>query len=333
VMFITTANSLGTIPPALLDRLEVIEFPGYIEEEKLVIAEKYLIPRQVEETGLHENGLRFGTDALKKIIRSYTFEAGVRNFEREISKVCRKVARWKAEGKQYPNLINPAMVEKFLGPAQFFETQAERQDEVGVATGMAWTENGGEIMFIEIAVLEGKGNMQITGQVGDIMQESAQAALTYIKSRSSILGIDPEIFERMDIHMHLPETAVPKEGPSAGITMTTALISAFTGRPVYKDVAMSGEITLRGRILPIGGVKEKVLAAYRAGIKVVIIPEKNVKDLVDVPKKVQHDLKVIPVNHMDQVLEIAIASKPVAKPPHPRRKPERNDADISDDID
>ena len=331
VMFITTANALNTIPPALLDRLEVIEFPGYIEEEKLVIAEKYLIPRQVEETGLHENGLRFGPDALKKIIRSYTFEAGVRNFEREISKVCRKVARWKAEGKQYPNLITPNVVEKFLGPAQFFETQAERQDEVGVATGMAWTENGGEIMFIEIAVLEGKGNMQITGQVGDIMQESAQAALTYIKSRSSILGIDPEIFERMDIHMHLPETAVPKEGPSAGITMTTALISAFTGRPVYKDVAMSGEITLRGRVLPIGGIKEKVLAAYRAGIKVVIIPEKNVKDLVDVPKKVQHDLKVIPVNHMDQVLEIAIAAKPISKPPHPRRKSAQNDPDQSDD--
>jgi len=327
VMFITTANTLGTIPPALLDRLEVIEFPGYIEEEKLVIAEKYLIPRQVEETGLHENGLRFGTDTLKKIIRSYTFEAGVRNFEREISKICRKVARWKAEGKQYPALITPAMVEKFLGPEQYFETQAERQDEVGVATGMAWTENGGEIMFIEIAILEGKGNMQITGQVGDIMQESAQAALTYIKSRSSLLGIEPEVFERLDIHMHLPETAVPKDGPSAGITMTTALISAFTGRPVYKDVAMTGEITLRGRVLPIGGIKEKVLAAYRAGIKTVIIPEKNVKDLMDVPKKVQHDLKIIPVNHMDKVLEIAIASEAIAEPPRPRRKAEPHEAE------
>jgi ATP-dependent Lon protease len=331
VMFITTANTLATIPPALLDRLEVIEFPGYIEEEKLVIAEKYLIPRQVEETGLHENGLRFATDTLKKIIRSYTFEAGVRNFEREISKVCRKVARWKAEGKQYPALVTPNMIEKFLGPPQYFETQAERQDEVGVATGMAWTENGGEIMFIEIAILEGKGNMQITGQVGDVMQESAQAALTYIKSRSSLLGIDAEVFERMDIHMHLPETAVPKEGPSAGITMTTALISAFTGRPVYKDVAMTGEITLRGRVLPIGGVKEKVLAAYRAGIKVVIIPEKNVKDLVDVPKKVQHDLKIIPVNHMDQVLKIAIAPEPVAEPPRPRRKPEPHVAEQADE--
>jgi ATP-dependent Lon protease len=331
VMFITTANTLGTIPPALLDRLEVIEFPGYIEEEKLVIAEKYLIPRQVEETGLHENGLRFAADTLKRIIRAYTFEAGVRNFEREISKVCRKVARGKAEGKQYPALITPNMIEKFLGPPQYFETQAERQDEVGVATGMAWTENGGEIMFIEIAILEGKGNMQITGQVGDIMQESAQAALTYIKSRSSLLGIDADVFERMDIHMHLPETAVPKEGPSAGITMTTALISAFTGRPVYKDVAMTGEITLRGRILPIGGIKEKVLAAYRAGIKVVIIPEKNVKDLVDVPKKVQHDLKVIPVNHMDQVLEIAIGPEPIAEPPRPRRKPEPHDADQADE--
>jgi ATP-dependent Lon protease len=320
VMFITTANTLGTIPPALLDRLEVIEFPGYIEEEKLIIAERYLIPRQIEETGIDEIGLRFASDTLKKIIREYTFEAGVRNFEREISKVCRKVARWKAEEKQYPSLVTPNMIEKFLGPIQFFQTEAERQDEVGVSTGMAWTENGGELMFVEIAVLEGKGGLQITGQVGDVMQESAQAAMTYLKSRAPVLGIDPDGFERLDVHMHLPETAVPKDGPSAGITMTTALISAFTGRPIFKDVAMTGEITLRGRVLPIGGVREKVLAAYRAGIKVVIIPERNLKDLVDVPKKVLHDLKIIPVKHMDEVLEIAIGPEPVMEPPRPRRR-------------
>jgi len=328
VMFVTTANTLGTIPPALLDRMEVIEFPGYIEEEKLVIADKYLIPRQLEETGMDEAGLRFAMDALKKVIREYTWEAGVRNFEREISKVCRKVARWKAEGKQYPTFITPNLIEKYLGPPQFFETLAERQDEVGLATGMAWTENGGEIMFVEIAVLEGKGTMQITGQVGDVMQESAQAALTYLKSRAHLFGIDPDVFERMDIHMHLPETAVPKDGPSAGITMTTALISAFSGRAVFKEVAMTGEVTLRGRVLPVGGVKEKILAAYRAGIKTVILPEKNQKDLVELSKKVQHDVRIIPVNHMDQVLEIALSPEVTMDPPRPRRKQELQEQDI-----
>ncbi len=320
VMFITTANTLMTIPPALLDRMEVIEFTGYIEEEKMAIADRYLIPRQLEENGMEEVGLRFAADAMKRIIREYTYEAGVRNLEREIGKVCRKVARFKAEGRQYPALITPPMIEKLLGPVQYFQTEAERQDEVGVAAGMAWTENGGEIMFVEIAVLEGKGNLQITGQVGDVMQESAQAAMTYLKSRAYTLGIDPEVFERMDVHMHLPETAVPKDGPSAGITMTTALISAFTGRPIYRDVAMTGEITLRGRVLPVGGVKEKVLAAYRTGMKAVLIPERNVKDLVDVPKKALHDLKIIPVSHMDQVLELAVSPDVVIEPPRPRRR-------------
>jgi len=320
-MFIATANTLMSIPPALLDRMEVMEFSGYIEEEKLTIAEKYIIPRQVQENGLDEIGVRFATDALKKIIREYTFEAGVRNFEREIGKVLRKVARWKAEGKQYPTLVTPNMIEKFLGPPQFTETEAEHQDEVGVAVGLAWTENGGEIMLVEIAVLEGKGNMQITGQVGEVMQESAQAALTYIKSRSHLFAIDPDVFERMDIHMHLPENAIPKDGPSAGVTMTVALISALTGRPIHRDVAMTGEVTLRGRVLPIGGLREKVLAAHRAGMKVVVIPEKNVKDLVDVPRKVQHDLKIMPVTHMDQIIEIALALDAVIEPPHPRRRP------------
>jgi ATP-dependent Lon protease len=322
VMFITTANTLMTIPPALLDRLEVIEFPGYIEEEKLIIADRFLIPRQLEETGIESLGVSFQVEALQRIIREYTYEAGVRNLEREIGRICRKVARWKAEEKRYPTVIAPELIEKFLGPQQFFQTEAERQDEVGVATSLAWTENGGEIMSIEVAVLDGKGNLQMTGQIGDVMQESGQAALTYVKSRAAQLGIDWDVFERMDIHVHLPEGAIPKDGPSAGITLATALISALTGRPVYKEVGMTGEITLRGRVLPIGGLREKVLAAHRAGLKVVLVPEKNMKDLVDVPKKVREDLKIIPLQHMDQVISIAIAPDPVLDAPRPRRRPE-----------
>jgi ATP-dependent Lon protease len=322
VMFITTANTLMSIPPALLDRLEVIEFPGYIEEEKLIIADRFLIPRQLEETGIDTLGLNFSLEALQRIIREYTYEAGVRNLEREIGRICRKVARWKAEEKRHPTVIAPDLIEKFLGPQQFFQTEAERQDEVGVATSLAWTENGGEIMSIEVAVLDGKGNLQMTGQIGDVMQESGQAALTYVKSRAAQLGIDLEVFERMDIHVHMPEGAIPKDGPSAGITLATALISALTGRPVYKEVGMTGEITLRGRVLPIGGLREKVLAAHRAGLKVVLVPEKNIKDLVDVPKKVREDLKIIPLQHMDQVLDLAIAPDPVLEPPRPRRRPD-----------
>jgi len=322
VMFVTTANTLSTIPPALLDRLEVIDFPGYIEEEKLIIANRFLIPRQLAENGVDGIHLRFSTQALQRIIREYTYEAGVRNLEREIGRICRKVARWIAEGKRYPATISAALIEKFLGPPQFFMTEAERSDEVGVATGLAWTENGGEIMAVEVAVLEGKGNLQITGQVGDVMQESAQAGLSYLKSRASLFGIEPDVFERLDIHMHLPEGAIPKDGPSAGITMATALISAFSGRPLHKDVAMTGEITLRGRVLPVGGVREKVMAAHRASMKTVIIPERNLKDLVDVPKSVKTDLKVVTVKHMDEVVKIALHAEPVIKPPKPRRKME-----------
>ena len=322
VMFITTANTLMTIPPALLDRLEVIEFPGYIEEEKLIIAGRFLIPRQLEESGIESLGLTFSTEALQRIIREYTYEAGVRNLEREVGRICRKVARWKAEEKRYPTDIAPELIEKFLGPQQFFQTEAERQDEVGVATGLAWTENGGEIISIEVAVLDGKGNLQMTGQIGDVMQESGQAALTYVKSRAALLGIDFDVFERMDIHVHMPEGAIPKDGPSAGITLATALVSALTGRAVHKEVGMTGEITLRGRVLPIGGLREKVLAAHRAGLRVVLLPEKNMKDLVDVPKKVREDLKIIPLQHMDQVLEIALAAQATLEPPRPRRRNE-----------
>jgi ATP-dependent Lon protease len=310
VMFITTANTTMTIPAALLDRMEVIEFPGYIEEEKLAIAERFLIPRQFEENGLEEDEMRFSTQALQRIIREYTYEAGVRNLEREISRVCRKVARMKAEGRRHPDLVGSAAVERFLGPPQFHNLEAERQNEIGVATAVAWTENGGEIMPVEILLLEGKGNLQITGQIGNIMQESAQAALSYLKSRSRDLQLPAEIFDQVDIHIHVPEGAIPKDGPSAGITIASALASAFTGQAVRRDVGMTGEITLRGRILPVGGVREKVLAAHRAGLKIVLLPKRNMKDLVDIPKRTRGDLKILPVEHMDQVLEIALLPLP-----------------------
>ncbi len=322
VMFITTANYLGPIPAALLDRMEVIEFPGYIEEEKLEIANRYLIPRQIEENGLTEVGLAFETPALQRIIREYTFEAGVRNLEREIGQVARKVARLKAEGKKYPDRIVPTVIEKFLDPPQYIPPEMEKTDEVGVVQSLAWTENGGEIMAVEVAVLEGKGSLQMTGQLGEVMQESAQAGLTYIKSRAASLGVDLDVFERMDIHLHLPEGGIPKDGPSAGITIATAMISALTGRPVYRHIGMTGEITLRGRVLPVGGVREKVLAAHRAGLKIVLLPEKNMKDLHDVPKTVRSDLKIVPVKHMDEVVKAAVASEAVVEPPRPRKRTE-----------
>lgn len=322
VMFVTTANYLGPIPPALLDRMEVIEFPGYIEEEKLEIANRYLIPRQIEENGISDIDLMFDPASLQRIIREYTFEAGVRNLEREIGRISRKVARLKAEEKKYPAIITAELIEKFLDPPQYIPPEMEKQDEVGVVQSLAWTENGGEIMAVEVAVLEGKGSLQMTGQLGEVMQESGQAALTYIKSRASTLGVDMEVFERMDIHLHMPEGAIPKDGPSAGITIATAMISALTGRPVYRHIGMTGEITLRGRVLPIGGVREKVLAAYRAGLKIVLLPEKNLKDLHDVPKAVRSELKIIPVIHMDQVVEVAIAPEAVIEPPRPRKRNE-----------
>jgi ATP-dependent Lon protease len=327
VMFVTTANTLGTIPPPLLDRMEIIEFPGYIEEEKLEIANRYLIPRQIEENGLDGVNLVFEPNAIRRIIREYTYEAGVRNLEREVGRVCRKVARMKAEGRKYPTIVTPESIEKFLGPQQVFQTEAELTDEVGVVTSLAWTENGGEIMPVEVAVLEGKGGLQMTGQMGEVMQESGQAALTYIKSRAMQLNIDLDVFERMDIHVHMPEGGIPKDGPSAGITMATAIVSALTGRPVYRHVGMTGEITLRGRVLPIGGVREKVLAAHRAGLKTVILPEKNLKDLIDLPKTAKSELKIIPVKHMDEILQIALAPKAVIEPPRPRRQPKDDNQD------
>ena len=310
VMFITTANTTMTIPPALLDRMELIEFSGYIEEEKLEIANRFLIPRQLEENGLEEGEVKVTVQAIQKIIREYTYEAGVRNLEREIGRVCRKLARLKAEGKRFPTHIGQSSIERFLGPPQFFNLEAERQNEIGVATAVAWTENGGEIMPVEILLMEGKGNLQITGQIGNVMQESAQAALSYLKSRSREFEIDTDIYDQVDIHIHIPEGAIPKDGPSAGITIGTALVSAFTGREVLRDVGMTGEITLRGRVLPVGGVREKVLAAHRAGLKTIILPKRNLKDLIDVPKRARSEMKILPVEHMDQVLEIALTPLP-----------------------
>lgn len=306
VMFITTANSLGSIPPALLDRMEILEFPGYIEEEKVEISKRFLIPRQLEESGFDEGEIEIEDDALGRLIREYTYEAGVRNLEREIGKLCRKIARLKSEKKKVPALITSTMIEKYLGPPQFFMTEAERQDEIGVATAIAWTENGGEIMPVEVLILDGKGNLQITGQIGDVMQESAQAAMSYLKSKSGLLKLDPDIFENVDVHVHIPEGSIPKDGPSAGITIATALFSAFSERKVFKEVGMTGEITLRGNILPIGGVREKILAAHRSGLKTILLPEKNAKDLVEVPKKVRDDLKIKLVKHMDEVIKVAL---------------------------
>jgi ATP-dependent Lon protease len=313
VMFITTANTNMSIPPALMDRMELIEFPGYIEEEKLEIARRYLVPRQLDENGLEAGKVRFADAAILGIVREYTYEAGVRNLEREIGRVCRKIARLKAEHKRAPANISASTLERFLGPPQYFNLEAERQDEVGVATAVAWTENGGEIMPVEVLLMEGKGGMQITGQIGNVMQESAQAALSFIKSRSREFELKTDVYDQVDIHIHIPEGAIPKDGPSAGVTICTALASAFTGRQVRRDVGMTGEITLRGRVLPVGGVREKVLAAYRAGIRTVILPKRNLKDLVDVPKRARKELKIVPVERIEQVLEVALL--PVVKHP------------------
>ncbi len=307
VMFITTANILDPVPPALRDRMEVIEFPGYIEEEKLAIARRFLVPRQLTENGLDDNAkLHFSDEALRQIIREYTYEAGVRNLEREIANICRKVARRVAAGKPAPYRVTAQSLIKYLGPPQFSYGLAEEEDEIGVAMGIAWTEAGGDIMPVEVTLMEGKGALTLTGQLGEIMQESAQAALSYARSHAKKLGIKGRDFDKLDIHIHVPEGAIPKDGPSAGITMCTALVSALASRPVRHDVGMTGEITLRGRVLPIGGFKEKVLSAHRAGLKTVILPKRNQKDMIEIPNKVKRDLECIFVERMGEVLEIAL---------------------------
>ena len=307
VLFITTANTDATIPLPLLDRMEVIDFVGYIEEEKLEIAYRYLLPRQRLETGLDEIELTVDEPAMRKIIREYTYEAGVRNLEREIGRVCRKLARQLSVGEELPSIVDEKLVEVFLGPPQFFIGEAEREDEIGVATAIAWTANGGDIMPIEVVLVDGKGNLNITGQIGDVMQESVQAALSYLKSKAKDFGIDVDVFENMDIHLHVPEGAIPKDGPSAGITVATAMLSILIDKKVRHDVGMTGEITLRGKVLPIGGVREKVLAAHRAGLRTVILPTKNKKDMIDIPAKVIEDMRVEFVTKMDEVIKIAFS--------------------------
>ncbi len=318
VMFITTANILDTVPPALRDRLEVIRFSGYIEEEKLHIATQFLIPKQLKENGLTVEHVTFTEEALRHIIREYTREAGVRNLEREIATICRKVAREVAEGEATSVKVTTHNAHKFLGPTKFRYGIAEKEDEVGAATGLVYTEQGGDIITVEATLMRGEGKLSLTGQLGDVMKESAQAALSYIRSRARRLGVDDTFASRYDVHVHVPAGAVPKDGPSAGITMASALASALTGRPVRKDVAMTGEITLRGKVLPIGGVKEKVIAAHRAGIKTVILPKENEKDLHEIPANVRKKLRFVFVEHMDQVLEAALGQGlglPVLTPP------------------
>ena len=321
VMFVTTANTLETIPPALLDRLEVIEFPGYTEEEKLEIAHQFLIARQLKQHGLADLGLRFDDRALSTLVREYTYEAGVRNFDREIANVCRKIARRVATDKPYSKRITPDLLNRYLGPPLYLESKAEETDQVGLATGLAWSEGGGDIIAVEVTLMPGKGGMMLTGSLGEVMQESAQAALSYVRTKAKELNIKPSVFEKMDIHVHLPEGGVPKDGPSAGITLALALISALTGRKIYSKVGMTGEITLRGRVLPIGGIKEKVLAAQRAGLKTVIYPKQNERDLVDIPKVALRKLKMIPVTTMEEVIANALEpAEPVVSKPRAARK-------------
>ena len=310
VMFVTTANVLDPIPAPLRDRMEVIELAGYTEHEKLEIARRHLIPKQLRENGLEPANLRFEDDAIVHIIRAYTREAGLRNLEREIGRVCRKVARAITEGRTEPVVCTVAKVGEFLGPERFFSEVAERTDEPGVAVGLAWTPNGGDILFIESTRMAGKKTLTLTGHLGDVMKESAQAALSWIRSRADRLGLAPDFFENMDIHVHVPAGAIPKDGPSAGVTIATSLASLLTGRPVRPNVAMTGEITLRGKVLPVGGIKEKVLAARRAGIDTVILPQRNAKDLEDVPADIRAAMHFVYVDTMDQVLEHALAPAP-----------------------
>ncbi|MFA5843915.1 MAG: endopeptidase La [Coriobacteriia bacterium] len=308
VMFITTANLLDPIPAALADRMEVIHFPGYTEDEKLNIAKRYLVPKQLSEHGLRTTRLEIDDPALFEIIRRYTREAGVRGLERQIATICRQVARKVVEGKKGKTRVTARTAHKYLGPQKYSFGLAEERDEVGVATGLVWTEAGGDIIFIEATTMKGKGNLILTGQLGDVMRESAQAAVSYIRTHAGDLGIDEDFQEKLDLHIHVPAAAIPKDGPSAGITMATALASVLGGCPVRRDIAMTGEITLRGHVLPIGGLKEKLLAAHRAGVKTVLIPKENVRDLELVPEHVRTEMEIVPVATMDEVLAAALVA-------------------------
>ncbi|MCM2336067.1 MAG: endopeptidase La, partial [Pseudomonas sp.] len=322
VMFVATSNSLN-IPGPLLDRMEVIRIPGYTEEEKLNIAMRYLLPKQIKANGLKADEVRIAEGAVRDIVRYYTRESGVRNLEREVSKICRKVVKEialagpspKKKAKSTTVNVTSKNLEKYLGVRRYDFGRAEEANEIGLVTGLAWTEVGGDLLQIESTLVPGKGQLLLTGQLGDVMKESASAALSVVRARAERLGIDIEFLQKHDVHVHVPEGATPKDGPSAGIAMATALVSMLTKNPVKADVAMTGEITLRGRVLPIGGLKEKLLAALRGGIRTVIIPEENRKDLVDLPKAVTQGLKIIPARWIDEVLDIALERPLSPKPP------------------
>ena len=307
VLFIATANTLDTIPPALLDRMEVLRLSGYTDEEKIHIAEKYLVLKQIQAHGLRPNEIKIDSEAIRTVIRNYTRESGVRNLDREIASICRKVARGFAEGHTDPVHVTAKDVEKYLGRPHYFEEVAEQVSRPGVATGLAWTPVGGDVLFIEATMMPSqKEHLLLTGMLGDVMRESAKAALSYIRSHSETLNFDPIIFENKKIHLHVPAGATPKDGPSAGITMMTALASLVTGRCVKNNLAMTGEITLRGKVLPVGGIKEKVLAAHRAGIKILILPKKNERDIEDIPPELRAELKFHFVSDAEEVLKLAL---------------------------
>jgi len=310
VMFITTANLMDPILPALRDRMEIIEIPGYTEEEKLGIARRYLIPRQLKEHGITDKLFRLAEPTLRQIVSHYTREAGVRNLEREIANVMRKVAKKVAEGKVQCYTITPANLHSYLGVPKFLPEAEQEKDEIGVATGLAWTEAGGDVLYIEATVMKGKGQLTLTGHLGDVMKESAQAALSYVRSREKLLGINPDMFSKNDLHIHVPAGAIPKDGPSAGITMATALASSLSNIPVRRDVAMTGEITLRGRVLPIGGLKEKILAAKRAKLSTVILPKRNKKDLEEIPKHLLRGIQLVFAETMDDVIKASLRQAP-----------------------
>jgi ATP-dependent Lon protease len=305
VMFVTTANTLNILSP-LLDRLEVIRIPGYTEDEKINIAKNYLIPKQMEDNGLKSEEWNLDEKVLKEVVQSYTKESGVRNFEREISKLVRKTVKKIVSKEEEKISINSKNLSEFLGVKKFIFDDIEVEDKVGVSTGLAWTEVGGEILKIESLMMPGKGKMQITGKLGEVMQESVKAAKSYVRSKSLNYGIIPPTFEKKDFHLHVPEGAIPKDGPSAGIAIATSIVSTMTGIPVNKNVAMTGEVTLRGNVLPIGGLKEKLLAAHRSGIKKVLIPEGNKKDLVEIPKKIINDIEIVAVKNIDEALKLAL---------------------------
>ena len=308
VMFVTTANTLNILPP-LLDRMEVIRLAGYTEDEKINIANKYLLPKQIKDNGVKDKEMKLEDDIIKEVIRGYTKESGVRNLEREISKLARKVVKKVVAGEEKEVNINNKNLSDFLGIAKFKFGELETENRVGIVTGLAWTEYGGEILKIETVTMPGKGRMQITGKLGDVMQESVKAAKSFVRSKCLEYGIIPPLFEKKDFHIHVPEGATPKDGPSAGVGMVTSIVSSITGIPVRRDVAMTGEVTLTGQVLPIGGLKEKLLAAHRAGIKEVLIPKENEKDLADMPKKIIDDVKITPVDHADQVLKVALTKE------------------------